>query len=138
MRKLTKLYYQLTGWIPRPLPTDQESYEKMKVILKDAYGVPDELQVWGLLSGLITSTPPHRLSKSYQRIANCCHRLSINKLAVENKAKVMEAMQKQLEDKIRAEAEKEESEVEAKAEADIKLEATEKKEASDEECDHLH
>ncbi len=76
-----KLYYWLTAYVPRRLPTTEAQYDRFKNVLVDCYGVPNEPQVWALVSGQIASTPAHKLRKSWGHIANAAKRLGINGLA---------------------------------------------------------
>lgn len=78
-----RLFYHLTAYLPRRLPATELQLEHFKRVMTQFYGLPDEPQVWVLVSGQITSTPSHRLRKAWGHIANSAKRININKLSQE-------------------------------------------------------
>jgi hypothetical protein len=78
---LLKLYYILTAYIPRKLPTTEAEFVVFKDKLLKYYGLPDEPQTYAVISGQIQSTLGHKIRKSYGDIANNVKRLKINALA---------------------------------------------------------
>lgn len=76
-----KLFYLLTAYLPRRLPTTPEQYERFKNVLIGCYGVPDTDISWITVAGQITSTPATQIRKSWGSIANAAKRVRINTLA---------------------------------------------------------
>ena len=98
MNALNKLYYLLTTYIPRKLPTTPLEYARFKDILVDAYGVQNDPIAWITVAGQVTSTQTNKLRKSYGAIANAAKRLEINKLASEHRSEEYAALNKRLEE----------------------------------------
>ena len=79
--KLKKIYYHLTAYIPRRLPSSEAEFMKLKDILINYYDVLDEPQTYHMLAGQITSVPATKIRKPYGELANAIKRLKINSLA---------------------------------------------------------
>jgi len=114
-----KLYYLLTAYIPRKLPTTPLEYAQLKDILVDYYGVPNDAAAWITVAGQITSTQANKLRKSYGAIANAAKRLEINKLASEQKAVEMARFQDKLEKELKAYVEAEKANEEAESGGEV-------------------
>lgn len=106
MNKLTKLYYHLTAYVPRKLPTTEAELLAMVEILKSAYGVKDEPQTYAMLAGCITSTPNHSIRRSYGYIVNSIHRLRINALAQSYRIAAIEELKYKVEQAVKQEVER--------------------------------
>lgn len=104
---IKELYYYLTAYIPRQLPTSVEEYEEMKDIFMRYYGLENNAQIWATVAGQICSTPANSLRKSYGSIVNAAKRLHINKIANEQKMLAIEELQNILKQKMEAMAEAE-------------------------------
>lgn len=96
MNFITKLYYTLTAYVPRKLPTNQSEYEHFQNVLVVVYGVPDEPQVWTLVPGFICSTPATSIRASWGGIANAAKRLRINNMAQGYRKAALEALNAKL------------------------------------------
>ena len=97
---IKQIYYQLTAYIPRPIPTTVEEYEEMKEIFMRYYGLENSAPIWATVAGQICSTPATNLRKSYGSIVNAAKRLAINKLANDQKMLAIEGLQNMLKAKM--------------------------------------
>lgn len=79
--KLLSLYYHLTAYVPRKLPTTEAELLAFRDILINHYGLKDEPQTYAVMCGQIQSTPGHKVRKSYGDIVNHVKRVKINALA---------------------------------------------------------
>lgn len=84
-RYIFKAYYLLTAYIPRRLPRTVDEFYSLQYTLITYYGLEDREDVWLAVCGHITSTPATKLRKSYADLANPGKRLSINKIAQDQK-----------------------------------------------------
>lgn len=111
MNPILKLFYHLTCYVPRRLPTTEDEYSRFKTVLVDAYGVPNEPNIWTMVAGQVTSTDPHRLRKPWGKIANACKRLAINELAMKHKYAALQELQARLEGAIKRESDRIQAEI---------------------------
>lgn len=91
-----KLFFFLTTYYPRKLPTNEGQWDKMREVLHTYYGVPDDLQVWATILGFIGSVPASTIRRSYGYFANVGKRTLINKAIKEEQRKTIEAYQELL------------------------------------------
>lgn len=102
---MRSLWYWLTAFYPRKMPSDARAYQDFKRILINHFGVPNEPQVWITVSGQITSAHPQTVRLAWGKIANAAKRLSIHKVTKdltlnsrkELQAKLEAAARKQIE-----------------------------------------
>src|SRR5258708_3271739 len=83
---VAKLYYRLTAWIPRPLPTSQEDIPRLKHIFIQAFGLEDSPQVWYTIFANMASVKSTSSRVSYGSLATIARRLEINKVLQDQKA----------------------------------------------------
>lgn len=103
-----KVYYHLTAYVPRKLPTDQAEIVAFKETLQLYFGLDDRHDVWLTVYGQITSTPATKLRKSYGEIANAARRHSvINPLAQNQKIATIKALEGMLKEKLEEQTEHE-------------------------------
>ena len=96
MLSIEWLWYQLTAYLPRLLPTTPEQYERLKHVLIHAYGVPDEPPVWILVSGQISSVPAQKIRLAWGLIANAAKRMQINQFMRECSKPARRAIEEKL------------------------------------------
>lgn len=101
---LKKLFYRLTAYVPRKLPTTELEYAQFKDVLIGYYDVPDNPKSWMTVAGHICSTTPERLRKPWGNIANCAKRLDVNLLAMNHKMKATDDLNEQLKQKFEEES----------------------------------
>lgn len=78
---ITHLYYKVTAYIPRQLPTTTDEIEDLQWILVKYFGLENDPAVWMNVMGDITSTPRTTTRKSLALLANVGKRVIINKAA---------------------------------------------------------
>jgi hypothetical protein len=78
---LIKLWYHLTAYVPRKLPTTEAEFLAFRDILLKYYDIKDEPQSYAVLAGQIQGTPGHKIRKPIGHIANHIKRVKINALA---------------------------------------------------------
>lgn len=81
LQPVFKLYWMLTGWIPRRLPESLEEYDQMKAVLLNYFGLEDRSDVWATIAGQICGTPVTKMHRSYRSLAIAGKRLQINAVA---------------------------------------------------------
>jgi hypothetical protein len=106
MKRLKKLYYHFTAYVPRKLPRTEEEYEALCQVLFEQYGIPDSAEVRATIAGQVTSVPGQSIRKPYGHIANFCKRLAMNELAQGQKKKAMDELKKKWALKMEEEAKK--------------------------------
>ncbi len=103
-RRLGRLWYHLTAYVPRLLPATQDEYERVKAVLVHAYDVPDEPQIWVLVAGQIVSHDPYKRRKAWGHIANAAKKLRVMNLAMGHKHAALEELNAKLKDAIERES----------------------------------
>lgn len=76
--KLLTLWYKLTAHIPRPLPTTEEEFVKLKDTLMLYFGVEDSQVGWITVASEIQNTKTASLRKRYSLYANAAKKIEIN------------------------------------------------------------
>lgn len=102
MKYVLIVWYWLTAYVPRPLPTDHDEYLSFKQALHHYFGLDDNDHVWMTVASQIHSNPPTSLYRSYGKIANAAKRLKVNAIAQDQKLLALS----NLETKLREKAEK--------------------------------
>src|SRR5690349_1330197 len=95
---LQKAWYVLTCYIPRRLPENQLQYDYFYKVCLEAYEVIDSPQARATIASQVGAVPGYRLRKAWGHIANQAKRLTINKIAQENKQAAIIQLQKELEE----------------------------------------
>lgn len=95
------VWYNLTAYIPRLLPRNNEEYDFFLKVCFEAYGVPDSPQARATLAAQVGGVPGYRLRKAWGHLANQAKRLTVNKIAQEYKIRALSELQKQLEDQMK-------------------------------------
>lgn len=95
---MKELFYWLTTYLPRKIPTDSVSLSRLKHILMKYYNVPNQADCWLTIYGQLHSIPAIRLRKSYGHLANAAKRLAINKLVQEEKLLEIKKLEARLEE----------------------------------------
>lgn len=80
MQVLKRLYYHLTAWLPRPMPTTKEEFHQMKLLFMEVYDIPNRPDVWYTIASHLQSTKPWWLRKCYFTLINPAKRLDINQM----------------------------------------------------------
>ena len=96
MTKLESLWYNLTAKFPRKLPTTELEYCRLKDILLQAFNLPDEPATWITVAGVVTSTPSLTVRRPLSHIVSHVRRLSMNKIAHDDKVRSMKELDKKL------------------------------------------
>lgn len=96
MNIAAKLYYKTTAHLPRKLPESQAELVRLKFILSGAFSLEDKEQTWAAVLGQITSTPAHKMRKSYATLANAARRMTVNAIAQEEKMRMVNSLQARL------------------------------------------
>lgn len=107
-----KLYYHLTAYIPRKLPTNETEFMVFKEIMLKYYGVKDEPQTYHIIASQIQCTPGHKLRKPYGHIANQVKRVKINAIAQCYRIAAQKEMEAQVAILMKKQAEAEETSTE--------------------------
>lgn len=113
-----KLYYFLTGYLPRRLPSTKDELDALRCTLQLYYGLGDSLDEWICVLGHLQATPARSLRNSYINLVNPAKRLRVNKLAQDEKMLAIGANQKILEEKLKAKLEQVASELPSNEEAE--------------------
>ncbi len=119
----SKLYYLLTAYVPRKLPSDEWEYDDLKGILIKYFGLKqDDPKTWLTVAGHIQSTPTYKMTCSYGLLANVAKRLTVNKLAQEHKILETARLNALLQAKMEEEAKRMQEEADEAGEAPLTTE----------------
>lgn len=99
---LTKLYYRLTAYVPRKIPSTPDEYQTLVHVLINAYGVPDDPKSWATVAGHLTSVPATKLRYPWGSLANAAKRLQTNALAQHQRMAATAVLREQQEAQIKA------------------------------------
>lgn len=86
IKLISKVYYRITAYYPRPRPTTLEEFLQVKQILIDHFNLIDRPDVWFTVASQITVGSPTSLRRAYVYYANAAKRLPTNRLVREAKA----------------------------------------------------
>ena len=106
---MKRLYYRLTAYWPRPLPTSPREFKHLLHVLHHYYDVPREPQALAVIAGVICSTQPTQVTKAWGHIANAAKRLKINKLANDLKLEAIAALESRLAELAKTQSESEQA-----------------------------
>lgn len=106
MGALLTLWFWITAYVPRPLPTNHDEYLRFKQTLHHYFGLDDNDHVWITVASQIHANPPTSLYRSYGKIANAAKRLKVNAIAQDQKLLALENLHTKLETKAKEIAEK--------------------------------
>lgn len=95
-------YYALTANWKRPFPHDEESFNRMRRVLQEHFGLEDASDVWITVYGQLLSAPILTKRFTYENLATAGLRLRLNKFINDKKgieieklhAKLQEAVEK--------------------------------------------
>lgn len=94
MNRALKLYYKLTGPIPRKLPSTPEELIKFKKIMVEGYGVPDNekclLTLYGHVQKFVSS------HHSYRHLAIVAKHLNVATLMQEERSRIIVQLEQKL------------------------------------------
>ncbi len=99
MNKLTKLYYKLTKYMPRPLPQTDAQFNELKRICQQAYGLEDHPQYTYTLASQLSAGHPTSLYRSYGKMVNAALKLNVAALVQFQKAVASNDLKERLEAK---------------------------------------
>lgn len=116
MGPLAKIYYQLTSWYPRPMPTTQEEVDKVMSVFVQAFGLEEDEQTFYTVLSNMHAIKGTSTRFYYGSLLSIAKRLKINSLLNERKKLVMQ----QHLDKIKK-ANEEQQPSEPDHESDLKL-----------------
>ena len=105
---MAKLYYQLTKFIPRPLPQTREEFERLKHVLETHLGLDPDPIYWYTVCSQVTrqvQDKPPSTYKPYSHYTKAAIKLKINGLAQDQKILAGEKIKANLESKIKDETE---------------------------------
>lgn len=90
MSEFTKLYYKLTAWYPRLIPSSKEEWESLRHTLKEVFNIDDDPMVWYAVYSRAQgsnndNTRLMSIRRSYLDLVNTTKRLKINKAAQDEK-----------------------------------------------------
>lgn len=77
---ISKIYYRLTIYLPRPIPTTIEEFMSLKDLLIKYYGLEDRPDVWFTVASQMTAGSPFSVRRSYVYYVNIAKRLPTNRL----------------------------------------------------------
>jgi hypothetical protein len=96
---MKQLYYKLTAYIPRPLPTSQKEYSELKAILNQYYGLEDHPQAWYTMASQLLAGKPTSMRRSYGSIANAVKKMKVAALVHIERELASQDLNRRLEEK---------------------------------------
>lgn len=93
---IRKLWYALTGLIPRRIPETEADWEWLLGVLHEVFGIPQEPRYLITIAGHLTGRAPFSVHFKLTHLVNQCRRLATNDLAGKYRALALKSLQDQL------------------------------------------
>lgn len=78
MSPIIALWYWLTAYVPRKIPTSASEWDFFCYVLKEAFGVEDDPAIWMTIAGNLNSQPAQKIRVPWGYIANTGKRVKIS------------------------------------------------------------
>lgn len=98
MHDLFKIYYLITAYLPRKLPSTKEELSHIRYVLTHYYGLEDRSDIWLTIFGNLTSRPAISLWFYYGQLNAVGRRMDINKLLHQEKLIEIKKLEDRLEE----------------------------------------
>lgn len=92
---MKKLFYILTAWFPRRMPTTEKEFKQLKLLLTKIFHIPSDEKTWIIIASHIESIKPPSCRISHWFIVKMVRRFYINQLLHDIKIKHYAVIDKQ-------------------------------------------
>ncbi len=95
---MLNIYYLLTAYLPRRLPSTKEELARLREVLVNHYGLEDRSDIWLTIFGNLSSRPATSLWFYYGQLNAVGRRMDINKLVHQEKLIEIKKLEDRLEE----------------------------------------